>query len=231
MGAQGGPSIVKNELIFLVDAANPQSYKGSGTEWTDISGFYSSSSMTNSPTWNSGGYFEFDGTDTFLISTLNGYTDLTNVSIFSVFRTGAVSGYDSMCGFGEGLDESDSNSIGIWSSGNTFGLCTWNNDLYGVSGVVTPSSNDFYIGMFQLEYGSGFKTGFKMWINDDEQTPSQVRGTTLQKNRSTVFNIGSCVVGLGDYWLGDIAYIAIYNGTMTTEKAMQNYNQLKDRFQ
>jgi hypothetical protein len=37
MTAFGGPDIPANGLVMLVDAANPQSYPGSGTAWFDLS--------------------------------------------------------------------------------------------------------------------------------------------------------------------------------------------------
>ena len=33
-----GPPIVTDGLVFYVDAANKQSYPGSGTTWTDLKG-------------------------------------------------------------------------------------------------------------------------------------------------------------------------------------------------
>ena len=38
MAVHGGPNIVNDGLVFLVDAADKNSYPGSGTAWTDISG-------------------------------------------------------------------------------------------------------------------------------------------------------------------------------------------------
>ena len=35
MAVHGGPNIVNDGLVFLVDAADKNSYPGSGTTWTD----------------------------------------------------------------------------------------------------------------------------------------------------------------------------------------------------
>jgi hypothetical protein len=37
MSVSGGPSIVTSGLVLELDAANPKSYPGSGTTWTDLS--------------------------------------------------------------------------------------------------------------------------------------------------------------------------------------------------
>ena len=38
MGLSHSPKIVTNGLVLCLDAANPKSYPGSGTAWTDLSG-------------------------------------------------------------------------------------------------------------------------------------------------------------------------------------------------
>ena len=36
MAINAGPKIVEDGLIFYLDAANPRSYDGAGTTWTDL---------------------------------------------------------------------------------------------------------------------------------------------------------------------------------------------------
>lgn len=48
--------------VMHVDAANPASYSGSGTTWTDLSGNGHNVTLSGSPTWDSNGWFTFDGT-------------------------------------------------------------------------------------------------------------------------------------------------------------------------
>ena len=50
-------------LSLLLDAANVKSYPGSGTSWYDLSGNGNTGTLTNGPTYNSGGYISFDGTN------------------------------------------------------------------------------------------------------------------------------------------------------------------------
>ena len=65
MAAAAGPNVVKNGLVFALDAGNTQSYPGSGTTWTDLSGNNNTGTLTNGPTFSSddGGYIDFDGTN------------------------------------------------------------------------------------------------------------------------------------------------------------------------
>ena len=63
MGSSAGPNIIDDGLIFCVDAKNTKSYPGSGTTWSDLSRSGNHGTLTNSPTFNSTGYFDFDGTN------------------------------------------------------------------------------------------------------------------------------------------------------------------------
>ena len=54
-------------LSLLLDAANVKSYPGSGTSWYDLSGNDNTGTLTNGPTYNSGGYISFDGTNDYVL--------------------------------------------------------------------------------------------------------------------------------------------------------------------
>ena len=60
-----GPKITTNGLVLCVDAADKNSYPGSGTAWNDIGGQGYTGTLTNGPTFNSSnnGSIVFDGTD------------------------------------------------------------------------------------------------------------------------------------------------------------------------
>ena len=57
--------IVTDGLVLSLNAADRNSYPGSGTTWTDTSGNGNNGTLTNGPTFNSGngGYIQFDGTN------------------------------------------------------------------------------------------------------------------------------------------------------------------------
>ncbi len=63
--------IVTDGLVLALDAADRNSYPGSGTTWTDLSINKSNSTLTNSPIFNSsnGGSIVFDGVDDYTITT------------------------------------------------------------------------------------------------------------------------------------------------------------------
>jgi hypothetical protein len=222
MAVIGGPDpIVTDDLILLLDAGNKQSYPGSGTTWFDISGKENDVTMTNA-TWNSNGYWLFDGVSDYgIISSLNGFTNTTNATVFCIFRS-SMTGNGSLLGFG--TEAANTNDIYQWTTNNRHGLNTWNSDSWGVENVVTANSTANIAATYQFKFGGSNKEGFNMFINGQEQTETQVAGTTLDRTRSTQFGIGlNGWRTSAQTWNGRIYYLAVYNDSVTTAKALQNY--------
>jgi hypothetical protein len=73
MAASSGPDIVDSGLVLALDAADRNSYPGSGTTWTDLTGRGNTGTLTNGPTYSSanGGSLSFDGTDDSVNTLLN----------------------------------------------------------------------------------------------------------------------------------------------------------------
>ena len=110
MSAYSGPEIANDGLVLALDAANPRSYPGSGTTWTDLSGNGNNGTLVNVPTYSNanGGSIVFDGVDDYVsgsISTINSWsmclwylsTDITSQVVFYPF-----SGTTSATGLGFG---------------------------------------------------------------------------------------------------------------------------------
>ena len=60
--------IARGNIALHLDAANPLSYPGTGTTWTDLSGNARNGTLTNGPTFTAdlggtGGYITTDGVD------------------------------------------------------------------------------------------------------------------------------------------------------------------------
>jgi hypothetical protein len=78
MGFGNGPRIVTNGLVLSLDAADKNSYPGSGTTWRDLSGRSNNCSLSNGATFNTtnGSGISLDGVDDLIVvpKTLNGFT-------------------------------------------------------------------------------------------------------------------------------------------------------------
>ena len=136
-------NIVKDGLVFCLDAAKVDSYPGAGTAWNDISGFQRNGVLTNGPSYNSDnrGSIVLDGSNDFV--TFGNVAALNFTTAFSIgcwFRASAVQ------------PSVDSAIIGN-INGTYTGYMLWYNsntvDFYFNSGVranstTTISANTWY---------------------------------------------------------------------------------------
>ena len=78
-----GPSIITQGLVLALDAADRNSYPGSGTTWTDLSGNGNTGTLTNGPTYNSanGGSIVFDGSNDYVNFSYNSSLNIGGLNI------------------------------------------------------------------------------------------------------------------------------------------------------
>jgi hypothetical protein len=88
MSLQHSPRIVTDGLVLCLDAANRQSYPGSGTVWTDLAGS-NNGTLTNGPTFSSanGGSLVFDGSNDYINLQNPSALNLTELTVSAWVRT------------------------------------------------------------------------------------------------------------------------------------------------
>ena len=213
MGFYDGPKIVTDGLILVVDAADRNSYPGTGTTWYDISGNGNHASLTNGPTWNSLGYFSFDGS--------NDYANIPSVNLRNSNNTVLV--------------------IGKYVSTTTGRILGGINNNY-LCGTWAGYTSQFYAeGWIAGPYGST-DTNWHIYHgtanNGGAGTPN---GTTFYDNSVAVVPIGSGGYGPNGIRIGSdgqyneyancqVAYVAAWNKVLTAHEVFQNYNALKSRY-
>ena len=117
MSYQTGPRIVTNGLVFCVDAADTNSYPGSGTTWFDLSGNGNNGTLNNGPTFNSAnrGSIVFDGTNDWISvtrnSSLSPTSEITEEAM--IFRTST----SDQVFIGLQYGSSGENSYALWYEG------------------------------------------------------------------------------------------------------------------
>ena len=222
MASAAGPNIITDGLVLHLDAANTNSYPGSGTTWTDISGKGNNGTLTNGPTFSSddGGSIDLDGSD-----------DCTTISSSNDFAYGT----------GDFTWE-------VWARADGFGS---NNYLleHGSNGgtlAFGAPGNRYYnstVGSGSVLYSTGFGSmSSNVWYH---LVATRISGTTfLYKNTvltasaSDSHNFAAQSVLLGkyggsnsNYWNGKISNVKIYKGKgLTATEVKQNYKALRGRY-
>ena len=213
--------IVTNGLVLSLDAADQNSYSGSGTVWNDLSGNNYSGSLTNGPTFDSAANsIVLDGVDDYINSSAN--SSLSNVATVVMICSGTPSSTNRMyCAFG-GYDIYYDGS----SDNRRLSFNTGNGDLYGCTGISDTTIAKFTMYTFVFRTDVSY-TNNQIWINTTQQSLSQLQGTEnpgLRSFSNGSFTIGSWVYG-GYYPNLSVASTTIYNRQLSQSEILQNYYQ------
>ena len=228
MAGNIAPNIVSDNLVLYYDAANPVSYPGTGTTWTDLSLSRRSGTLVNGPTYspNDLGSIVFDGTNDYVdFSTSLGSS--TTVTIEMWAKIGA--GYSGRMFFGFLIYD-------VWCGSGHLGYNTGASDVYGISSTTVSSLglvNNWKHYTFEMRSDVSY-TNNKIYINGVSQTLSQQSGGENTGNRN--FNSGTGRIAV---WASNIsgfcmpmncATFKIYNRALTQEEITQNFNAQRSRY-
>jgi hypothetical protein len=223
----GNKSIVTDGLVFLADAANKQSYIGSGTTITNLINsvngtFYGSPAFQNT----NGGIIDFDGVD-----------DYSDTNFQAPTSTQA--------------------SVGIWvniNSQTNFGGLVVDSTGMGAHTRLTLSQGgtSSHPGKLAIYVGNGSSSDadFNVSIpvfNTFFHLCATINGTAVnvyingQLSRSYTSGVSYVGNGQHDYYLGgwgsslylngQMGSVHIYTKELSASEVLQNYNALKSRFE
>ena len=222
MAGSAGPDLVQNGLILALDAADKNSYRGTGTTWSDVSGNNRIGILTNGPTFNSGnnGYITFDGTDDFTdITFVPAQTD-SPLSVFAWVYLNALPNPGVVCGIWGHYGISSVNSH--FEMHNTYSRLR----LGTINNVTLPV---FTIGQWIHAGFTSTGTDHIYYVNGILQTSwSGATGAILGNPSATCHMVGRS--DEGRTWNGRIATTSVYTKTLSSTEVLQNYNVTKTRF-
>ena len=223
MGLQHSPRIVTDGLILCLDAANKQSYPGSGTVWTDLAGS-NNGTLTNGPTFSSanGGSIVFDGSDDFI--ELN--QDLLLSSSFSIsfaFKQNSPHGdWVRLIGHGGAVD---TRFWGIWIP-STRDALLWQS--YAGGGNLYTSTYNFNLNQTYIITFISTGLTLNFYINGILFQSVTESGSINYSGNASKIRVGWA--GYHTFLNGNISQVSIYNRALTPAEVLQNYNATKGRY-
>ena len=229
---KGGTSIknkgvVTDGLVFYVDAANENSYPGTGTTWTDLVAG-AEGTLTNGPTYSSdnGGLILTDGVDDFInFNSHASVVPLSEGTIEIFFRSALNTGnFESIFFFQIDSD----NRIRIFGRQGTAIRCNYEGQNVGRSRdipIANFSSSSF--SMITVTY-SDSSDEYKVYL-DGVQIGSTLNSVSALTGTASTFRLGANNSGSNTEDL-DISSLKIYDRALTSAEITQNYNALKNRF-
>lgn len=245
MALNHSPRIITNGLVLCLDAANPKSYPGTGTTWTDLSGNGNNGTLINGPSFSNAnrGTITFDGTNDSCNTGLPGPTTFTTDSEFTMSCWANFSAY-----------KADASSIGT-----LFGV--FNYQGYGLFWVGTPTS--YVIGSYMraastisdirssaitpgnwfyaVQTYSKISNSHRLYINGGlSNNTTSISGAFNANLNSLSIAIANGIPGInngtpgggtpGTPFLGNVAQASIYNRALNDGEIAQNFNALRGRF-
>ena len=224
MAYHNNPRIVTDGLVLCLDANAKRSYPGTGSTWYNL--VDSTYDFTNSgATYNSAGYFDFDGTNDKMTSSIVQYSttdDWTHEVVLDPGSSGIATSWNGI--FGSGLYQG-----GYWffHSGQLAFYQTY----------INPTTYLWYTGL-DLGTDIPYDTITHLAMTHDGAGGLKVFVTGVQQ-RSTTFTFGGSYsagidqVGSGDgsrYGTSNIYLFRHYNRLLSSTELLQNYEAHKSRF-
>jgi hypothetical protein len=227
--AYNSGSIITNGLVLCLDAANPKSYPGSGTTWTDLSGNGNNGTLVNGVGYSGSnlGSLVFDGVNDYVISTRPS----------SITTGGSIS----ICMWAKWITTGTTTStIKVLIDNNHLDTASRGfviQDRPDLSKVLQFASNPTSSGVL-----STFQVGDGNWhhivgTNDTITSRLYIDGTLNNSASQGGLGIVQPNISIG-YWQatpgrylnGNIAQVSIYNRALTAQEIQQNFNATKSRF-
>jgi hypothetical protein len=226
--------IVTSGLVLALNAADRNSYPGSGTAWSDLSGNNNTGTLTNGPTFStgSGGSIVLDGTNDFVnISGGNGLLSGLSTATMDMWinitrKTGGGEQFQYVGGW-----RNDTNT-------DFFFLLLDNSGATVNTEARARTSSGFY------DINVNFTPYFGVWTNvsfvvNTNRTDLYINGTSVGSNTNKLgsfsisnLKIGENAIGVSGVYAtrGNVANFTIYNRALTASEVAQNYDVQKSRF-
>ncbi len=234
MAFANGGSIVTSGLVLALDAADRNSYPGSGTVWSDLSGNANTGTLTNGPTFSSanGGSIVFDGTNDYVA------TPIQNLDRPCTFSTWV--NFNNLTGFQTLIGQDTSASIirgrfyfqkaGATSGGLILNVVNFSIVLSSNSIVIANAINPVVTNQWYNYSAVLTTTTLALYENGILQNTVNDSNTFLTPNTTITLNAGYYNNSIVDYINGKSSSFQIYNRALSASEVLQNYNATQARF-
>jgi hypothetical protein len=217
-----GQNIVTNGLVLNLDAADKNSYPGTGTTWYDLSGNGNNATLYNGTSWNSTGYMSTDAVDDYIqipnASSLQVTTGFTQV-IWVKFNNIVTVSYKTL--FGK-PNLAQYGMIVEWYGGNPilfdFSVSGNRNAL----GLVYPGTS--WVMVAQSYNSTGGANNQIGYIRGGATDTIYATRTGNVDTDTSPMNIGQAGLSM------DVGMALVYNRGLTQTELDQIYNATKTRF-
>ena len=238
LAGQINNNIQTDGLVLYLDAAYKKSYPRTGTTWYDLSG-YGNNATISGPTYNSAGYFDFDGTNDYMtVAHSTSIAMTTSLSIYYVLWLEDTHA-DGTSGYGIATKTNSSWGVGvspgwyIYVGGVPSMYPQW---VFGPANFGGSEEGNSYIAsalveatwnQYSISYNSSANT-VRKYVNGGV-SGTDVTGVGSMGSHTDSMRIGY-INAQQKYLDGRIAIMLMYNRALSDAEVKQNYDAQKERF-
>lgn len=251
--------IISNGLVLQLDAADLNSYSGTGTTWADISGSSNNATLINGPTFNAsnGGHFIFDGVNDVVkgttISSTSGNNSRTVMAWYKSNLNQNLSIIDKgSFGINNAAEqlfiatENSAGEPGFYPPTNPGGIyiAFWSNDIYyPIPTSILFDGNWHFVA---YTYDASNRSVSICFDGVFASSIYYMNGTWNTLNTKPFILTSALNTTNNEYWIGQnrakmwgrgteysnsrIAGVSIYNRSLTEQEILTNFNALKSRY-
>jgi hypothetical protein len=224
-------NVVTDGLVLRLDPANIKSYQGTGTSFKDLTTNLSDFTLVNTPTFNTNGFFTFNGT--------NQYASRAHTTIIKPSAAISIEQWLSADNWNAGTSSSNYKCALSCTEGGGYSHNIWSGNFYsyiyagGKYLVPSASVSNFsgwhhFVTTFDGRYAKLFIDG--SLANTDDYGSANKTMTYASNSIFLGAEAGASTSPTGSYWQGKISTTSIYNKALTNDEILQNYNSTKTRF-
>jgi hypothetical protein len=227
LSVQYNPKIITDGLVLCLDAANPKSYGGSGTTWTDLSGLGNTGTLVNGVGYNAsnGGSLSFDGVD-----------DYVNLGSFFTYQNFTISlwvspGSATQSQYANIFDNNHTGIINFVLQQNNL-----NHNEYGFGVNLNPNPGS---GVNLPTLAVNVWTHLAFTFTPSDRVIGYVNGSfynqgNLANNKNILYSNQKLSIARwsngGRHWNGRISNFSVYNRVLSAAEVQRNFLAMRGRF-
>jgi hypothetical protein len=231
LGALVKPNnLISDGLVLRLDPANIKSYQGTGTTFKDLTTNVVDFTLVGSPTYNTNGYFTFNGT--------NQYASRAHTSIIKPTSAISVEQWLNADDWNAGTSAAYKCALSC-TQGGGYSHNIWSGNFYSYiyagGKYLTPSASvsnfvgwHHFVTTFDGRYAKLYIDG--SLANTDDYGSANRTMTYASNSIFLGAEAGASTTPEGYYWQGKIATTAIYNKALSDAEILQNFNNTKVRY-
>jgi hypothetical protein len=223
-------NLISDGLVLRLDPANIKSYQSSGTIFKDLTTNLSDFTLVGTPTYNTNGFFTFNGT--------NQYASRANTASLKPSNAISIEQWLNADNWNAGTSASYKCALSC-TQGGGYSHNIWSGNFYSYiyagGKYLTPSASvsnfvgwHHFVTTFDGRYAKLYIDG--SLANTDDYGSANRTMTYASNSIFLGAEAGASTTPEGYYWQGKIATTAIYNKALSDAEILQNFNNTKVRY-